>query len=143
MKKLVLFGLAVFACSLFAATKVDFCTGYVKGDLDNMTAKAKDATLDQCVRDRYAEMSTNVTNVSNKTCSSLKDVVSSYCKTGKATGSYKTETFSYKGKTYTNALVLYKTTKKCSSKADATGSNVNNPGERWFFASEECSTLNL
>jgi hypothetical protein len=146
MKKLVLFSVAMFAFSAFAANKIDFCTGttsYVKGDLTNMTAKSNDKTLDTCVKNRYADMTTVVSNVLNKTCTDVKNAVSTYCKTGKGTGSYRTETFTYKGKTYNNVLVLYKTTTKCTAKADTTGTNVNNAGERWFFASDECNGVNL
>jgi hypothetical protein len=164
MKKLVLLSVAMFAISLCAATntststntgtttntgssKIDFCTGYVKGDLTSMTTKTHDSSLDQCVKNRYTDMTTVVSNVLNKTCSNVKNAVSTYCKTGKATGSYKTETFTYNGKTYNNALVLYHTTTKCTAKTDTTttttGTHINNPGERWFFASDECSTVNF
>jgi len=101
--------------------------------------------LDQCVKDRYSKMATVVAGLS-KSCddpkTGIKNVVSTYCKTGKATGAYKTETFTYKGTTYNNALVLYTNTVKCTAKTDTTGTNVNNPGERWFFAADECSTVN-
>ncbi len=151
MKTLVLVSVAMFALSVCAVEKVGFCIGkdtkgklgYVQGDYNNMKDKSKDTTLDKCVQSRYSTMSDYVSTVLNKTCTDVREVVKSYCKDGKVTGNYTKETFNYKDKPYKDALVLYKNTTKCTATTDSTDKNVNNPGDRWFFAKEECSTVDL
>jgi hypothetical protein len=150
MKKLVLLSVAMFALSVCAADKIGFCIGkdgngklgYVQSDLNNMKGKAADASLDKCVKERYADMTNYVSSVLNDKCSEVRSAVRTFCETKSAPKGYKTETFSYKGKTYNNVLVLHRTTTKCTASTDVAGSNVNNPGDRWFFAPEECVDVN-
>jgi len=149
MKKLVLISVAMFALSVCAADKIGFCIGkdangklgYVQSDYNNMKTKTADTTLESCVKQRYEKLSSYVSTVLNKTCSDVRAVVKSYCDGKAVKKPYSVESFTYKGTPFKNALVLHTT--DAPANCPATGTSVNNPGDRWFFGKEECPTVDF
>ena len=140
MKKLVLISVAMFTLSVCAAGKMGF-KSYVEKDFTNMKTNATDTTLDNCVKTRYTSMSNFVSTVLTSNLNNVKTVVKNYCNGKTVEKPYSVETFTYKGTPYNNALVLRTT--DVPTKCPATGTTVNNPGDRWFFAKEECSGIDF